>query len=242
MHPQPTSIGNRLLASLPLDVREDMLSKLTPVILENRRQLYLAEQPIDHVYFVETGMISIVCVLENGMQAEVGVVGREGVLGISVLSGIGLSSFDAMVQMPGAALRMPVRDFQNRVETHVSLRSLLLRYNETLHVQAMQTAVCNGHHGLEQRLARWLLMAHDQVDGSELFLTQDFLAMMLGVYRPNVTVLAGNLQRAGLISYKTGRVTILDRPGLEAVACECYRINRRRCDAMMQISESANST
>ena len=234
MHRLSTSSGNHLLASLPAEAKEEILDKLTPVILENRSQLHWAEQPIEHVYFVEAGMISIVCTLENGMQAEVGVVGREGVLGASVLSGIGVAFFDAMVQMPGAALRMSVRDFHNKIETCTPLRRHLLRYNEMLHVQAMQTAACNGHHRLEQRLARWLLVAHDQVDGTELFLTQDFIAMMLGVYRPNVTVIAGNLQRAGLIAYRSGCVTIVDRPGLEVAACECYRASRRRCDLILQ--------
>lgn len=234
MHRLSTSTRNHLLASLPAEAKDEIFDTLTPIVLENRSQLYWAEQPIEHVYFVEAGMISIVCTLENGMQAEVGVVGREGVLGASVLSGIAIASFDAMVQMPGAALRMSVRDFQSKVETCALLRSYVLRYNEMLHLQAMQAAACNGHHSLEQRLARWLLVAHDQVDGTELFLTQDFIAMMLGVYRPNVTVIAGNLQRAGLINYRSGCVTIVDRPGLEAAACECYRANRRHHDLILQ--------
>ena len=179
-------------------------------------------------------MVSLVATLDDGMQAEIGIVGREGMLGTTLLSGDDTSFLDAMVQMPGSALRMAITDFRQDMEAHPALRQRLVRYNEALHVQIMQTAVCNAHHGLEQRLARWLLLAHDRIDGDELPLTQDFMATMLGVYRPSITVTAGILQRAGLIRYSTGRVTIVDRAGLEASACECYGITRRRVAALMK--------
>ena len=133
-----------------------------------------------------------------------------------------------MVQLPGAALRMGAGAFRRELEVSAPLRALLLRYNEALQAQVMQTAACNGRHGLEQRLARWLLVARDRAEGDELALTQDFVAMMLGVHRPSVTVTAGILQRAGLIRYANGHITLLDRPGLEAAACECYGAVRQR--------------
>ena len=219
---------NRLLSSLSPDTLTALLPKLSPVTLRSRQELYRADGAIGAVYFVETGMVSLVATLDDGMQAEIGVVGREGMLGVSLLSGADTSFLDSMVQMPGSGFRMPVRDFRHEMDTNLHFRELILRYNEALHVQTMQTAVCNGHHGLEQRLARWLLMAHDRVDGDELPLTQDFMAMMLGAYRPSITVTAGILQRAGLIRYSAGRVTVVDRQSLEAAACECYGVVQRR--------------
>lgn len=225
---QNDAAGSGLLASLPPDVLNPLLQKLTPVPLNLRDMLYRADGPMEAVYFVTSGMISLVSNLEDGMQAEVGIIGREGMLGMSLLSGMNTSFVEAMVQLPGTALRMGAREFRQEVEVNAALRQALLRHSEALQAQVMQTAACNGRHGLEQRLARWLLMAHDRVDGDELHLTQDFIAMMLGVHRPSITVTAGILQRAGLIRYMAGRITILDRSSLEASACECYAAVRRR--------------
>lgn len=224
---------NGLLAALPPDVLDPLLQKLNPVPLPLREVLYRDGGPIEAVYFVRSGMISLVTNLEDGMQAEVGLIGREGMLGMSLLSGIETSFVEAMVQLPGAALRMGARELRQEVEVNAPLRRALLRHTEALQAQVMQTAACNGRHGLEQRLARWLLMAHDRVDGDELHLTQDFIAMMLGVHRPSITVTAGILQRAGLIRYSAGRITILDRASLEAAACECYAAVRQRFEAIL---------
>lgn len=230
---QSTPVRNRLLASLPADVLADLLPKLSPVSLSLRQPLYNSDTAIEAVYFPESGMVSLVAALDDGMQAEVGIVGQEGMLGISLLSGIDTPFNESMVQMPGAALRMTTKHFRHELEVNASFRALLLRYNEALHAQVMQTAACNAHHALEQRLARWLLMAHDRADGDELPLTQDFMAMMLGVHRPSVTVTAGILQQAGLIRYSAGRVTVLDRASLEAASCECYGTVRRRFSALL---------
>jgi CRP-like cAMP-binding protein len=153
-------------------------------------------------------------------------------LGISLLSGIDTPFTEAMVQMHGTAYRMTVKDFRHELAVNATFRTLLFRYNEGLQAQVMQTAACNCIHGLEQRLARWLLMAHDRADGDELRLTQEFMAMMLGVHRPSVTVTAGILQRAGLIRYAGGTVTIIDRASLEASACECYGAVKSRFAAL----------
>ena len=235
---QPTPVRNRLLASLPPDALAALMPKLIPVALAIRQPLYNTDTAIEAVYFVESGMISLVATLDDGMQAEVGVIGREGMLGIALLSGAETSFIDSIVQLTGTALRMSVRDFRHEWEGNAAFRTLLLRYNEALHAQVMQTAACNGHHGLEQRLARWLLMAHDRADGNELPLTQDFMAMMLGVHRPSITVTAGILQRAGLIRYAAGRVTVLDRASLEAASCECYGAVQRRFSALLGVPTS----
>src|ERR1700709_763392 len=153
-------IRNRLLASLPDDALSRLLPKLSPVGLELKQTLYNPDSPIDAAYFPETGMISLVASLDDGMQAEVGVIGREGMLGLPLLSGVETSFVEAMVQLSGSALRMSARDFRVEVEENAPFRMHLLRYNEALQAQVMQTAACNGHHGLEQRLARRPLMAH----------------------------------------------------------------------------------
>lgn len=219
---------NRLLASLPPDSLGPIVSRLAPVPLAMRQVIYQSDAAIEAVYFIEAGMISIVANLDDGMQAEVGIIGPEGVAGVSLVSGNDVSFNEYMVQMPGEALRMAAGDFRRELDGNAPFRALMLRYNEALGIQITQTAACNGRHGLEQRLARWLLMAHDRANGGELPLTQDFIGMMLGVHRPSITVTAGILQRAGLIRYANGRVTVLDRASLEAASCECYGTVRSR--------------
>ena len=228
MSSQPASVRNRLLAALPADVIAALLPKLSPVILSLKQVIYAPDTPIEAVYFLETGMISLVDNLEDGMRAEVGVIGREGMLGMPLLAGVNTSFIEAQVQLPGTALRMTAQDFTSEIDTNTALRKLLLRYSEALQAQVMQTAACNVNHGLEQRLARWLLIAHDRSTSDELSLTQEFMATMLGVHRPSITVTAGILQRAGLIRYANGRVTVLDRSSLEAASCECYGAVQRR--------------
>lgn len=179
-------------------------------------------------------MISLVCNLENGSRAEVGVIGREGMLGASLLSGVTSSFVEAMVQMPGGAQRMLSRDFNNTIDKTPLLRARLSLYNETLLAQVMQTAACAANHRLEQRLARWLLLAHDRADSDLLPLTQEFLAAMLGVQRPSVAVTARTLQQAGVIEYfANGTVTILDRPNLEKASCECYAAAQERYETVL---------
>ena len=230
---QSAPVRNRLLASLAPDVLASLLPKLSPVTLVLRHVIFPPDTLIQAVYFVESGMISLVDSLEDGMRAEVGVIGREGMLGTPLLAGVDTSFVEAQVQMPGTALKMSAKDFSVEIDANTPLRRLLLRYNEALQAQIMQTAACNANHGLEQRLARWLLMAHDRADDDKLPLTQEFIALMLGVARPSVTISAGILQRAGLIRYVAGRVTVLDRPSLEAAACECHGVVQRRFAAVL---------
>ena len=231
--PSLEATSNRLLATLPESVRDSLLSKLTRVPLTVRQVVYAADGLIDMVYFPDSGMVSLVANLAEGTQAEVGIVGSEGMLGAALAAGVETSFIEAMVQMPGSALRMPAGQFRDEVRADGPLRSLALRYNEALQAQVMQTAACNAHHGLEQRLARWLLMAHDRVKADDLPLTQDFIAIMLGVHRPSITVAAGVLQRSGLIRYSAGHIAVLDRVGLEALSCDCYAAVQRRFDRIL---------
>lgn len=233
-HPPPfTPPRNRLLAALPPEALAQLLPKLSSVVLSLRQVVYPPEAPIEAVYFPESGMVSMLANLDEGVQVEVGVVGQEGMLGTPLLAGVETSFAECMVQLPGTALRMGAGAFRRELEANAPFRMPLQRYSEALQAQVMQTAACNGRHGLEQRLARWLLIAHDRAEGDELPLTQDFIAMMLGVHRPSITVTAGILQRAGLIRYASGHITILDRPSLEAAACECYGAVRQRFAALL---------
>lgn len=228
MQPSFAPTQNRLLAALGDDSLASILPKLSQMTLTSRQTLYHPDTEIDTVYFPESAMISLVSNLDDGTQAEVGLVGNEGMLGTTVLSGADTSFVEAMCQMPGTVLRMRLADCRREFETNPPFRTILLRYSEALTAQVMQTAACNGRHGLEQRLARWLLMAHDRTNQPELLLTQEFMAMMLGVHRPSLSITAAALQKAGLIKYAAGRVTILDRAGLEHASCECYATVRRR--------------
>jgi CRP-like cAMP-binding protein len=226
--PDTPPVLNQLLAAVPDTALASILPKLTLIPLELRKEIFRADGPIEFVLFPQTGMISLVAHLDDGMQAEVGIIGKEGMLGAPLLSGVNTSFNEAMVQMSGSALRMSAADFRTEIEANAPFRTVLQRYSEAHQAQVMQTAACNGRHGLEQRLARWLLMASDRAQGANLPLTQDFIAMMLGVHRPSITVTAGILQRAGLIKYANGLVTVLDRDALEAASCECYHAVRRR--------------
>lgn len=233
LDPPSNSVGNTLLAALPPDILAQLLPKMRRVSLTHRQVLYQPEAAMQAVYFTEVGMISLVANLEDGVQAEVGVIGREGMCGTLLLAGVTTAFTEAMVQIAGTAWLMDAGAFRHELDQNIPLRALLLRYGEAFSAQVSQTAACNGRHGLEQRLARWLLMALDRVDGNALSLTQEFMAMMLGVHRPSITVTAGILQRAGLIRYAGGVITVLDRSALEAASCECYAAVRQRVTKLM---------
>lgn len=229
----PSAVCNHLLAALPSAVLAGLLPRMQLVTVEVRDTLYMAEAPIKAVHFIETGWTSLIAQLEDGMTAEVGLVGREGMVGLPLVFGVDTSYVEAMVQGSGTALRMEADAFRQALDDHLPLRALLLRYSEYMLAQVTQTAACNGNHGLEQRLARWLLMTHDRASGDELPMTQEFLATMLCVHRPSVTVAARILQRANLIRYGSGTITVVDRPGLEAAACECHGVVRRQYQKLL---------
>jgi len=223
---------NRLLAQLPTDVLDRLLPLFQRLPLPDGMTVYEADQPISHVYFVCDGIISMVNQMQEG-TVEVGTVGREGMSGLPVVLEATTMPTRAFVQVEGEALRMSAEDLRASMREMPQLRRILLRYALGLFDQAAQHAACNRLHTLEERCARWLLMTHDRVDGDVLRLKQRFLAEMLGVHRPAVTLAAGALQRAGMIRYTRGKITVLDRAALEAAACECYAIIARRAEALL---------
>ena len=224
---------NRLLTALPPEDLARLWPGLEPVELELRQVLMVPDEPIAAVYFPETGWASMLALLVDGRSAEVGLVGSEGMVGLPLLLGSDRSHVESMVQAAGTSLRMEAGAFRQAVEDIPALRTLLLRYTLAFQQQVTQTAACNGHHALDQRLARWLLMAHDRAEGDEFPMTQEFMALMLCVHRPAVTVAARLFQQAGLIRYGQGRLRVTDREGLEAAACECYGAVRRQFEALL---------
>lgn len=213
---------NRLLAALPAPEWTLISKHLTLVDLELGETLHRHGDPIAQVFFVESGFISALTVLLDGQPLEIGLIGMEGLAGFSVILGGDTSYSETMCQTGGQALRMPAATLRNVIEQTPHLRDLLLKYALLFQIQVSQTAACNAHHPLEQRLSRWLLAAHDRSEISQLSLTQDLIAVMLGVRRATVSVAASMLQKAGVIRYQHGKITILDRLGLENTACECY--------------------
>ncbi len=223
---------NRLLAALPREELEQILPMLTHVDLPVGMTIYEPQVCIEHVYFVLEGIISMVSEMREG-TVEVGTVGCEGMTGLPIALSADTMPSRAFVQVPGEALMMHADDLRRAMDDSPTLRRLVHRYVLALFDQTAQHAACNRLHALEERCARWLLMTHDRVSGDVLHLKQQFLAEMLGVHRPAVTLAAGALQKAGIIRYSRGRVTVLDRPALENAACECYRIVTRRAEELL---------
>jgi CRP-like cAMP-binding protein len=223
----PSSVRNRLLAALPPADLARLLPDLEPVELAFDATLHAADGAVDAVLFPEGGMVSLIATLEDGEQVEVGIAGSDGLVGLPLVLGDGHAITEARVQMEGAALRMEAGAVRDEMGANPAFRGLLLRYTLAFHAQVTLTAACNARHPIEQRLARWLLTAHDRAEADEFAMTHEFMAMMLGVRRPGVSLAAGVLQKAGLIRYARGHMAITDRPGLEAASCECYHTVRR---------------
>ena len=223
---------NRLLAVLPPEEIERLMPSLESVPLLTGMPIYEPNAPITHVYFPISGIVSLTSDMREG-TVEVGTVGREGMTGLPLVLRARTMPTRAFVQVPGHAYRMRDEDLLLVMSESPRFERLLLRYALALFDQAAQHAACNRLHALEERCARWLLMTHDRVDGDVLPLKQQFLAEMLGVHRPAVTLAAGALQRAGVIRYTRGKVTVLDRPALERASCECYRIIIRRTEQLL---------
>jgi len=225
--------ANRLLALLPRADYERLRPHLEYTALKYRQSLYRANRPIGFVYFIETGVGSLVNTMANGDAAEVGTIGNEGVVGLPLVLQDERSPTSVYVQVPGGGLRMKASLFRRELARSASMRTVMLHYAHAFFNQVAQSAACNQFHSLEQRCCRWLLMTHDRMESDQFLLTQEFLAMMLGVQRTGVTTAAGALQRAGLINYRRGDVTIKDRRGLERRACECYGIAKREFDRLL---------
>jgi CRP-like cAMP-binding protein len=229
MPPQPDQSPqkNRLLAAMSQGDIGKFFSDLHPVSLPLRRIVYEVGAPLEHVYFVEQGVISILTKMTNGDAIEAGMIGLEGVVGLPALFGDEICGQQAIVQAPCTALRMDAAECIVAFDQSAAVRKVMLRYTGALLNVATQTAACNHLHSLQQRCSRWLLMMYDRLQSDAMPLTHEFLSIMLGVRRTRVTEAAGELQRLGLIRYARGTVTILDHPGLAATACECYRNHDR---------------
>lgn len=225
--------ANRLLGLLAPGDYQRLRQHLHRIPLDNRQSLYRANKPIEFVYFIETGVGSLVNTMKNGDAAEVGTIGNEGVVGLPVVFGDNRAPTSAYIQVPGAGLRMKATQFERELAQSDSMRTVMLHYAHAVFNQVAQSAACNHYHSLQQRCCRWLLMTHDRMESDEFLLTQEFLAMMLGVQRTGVTAAAGTLQRDGLIRYKRGNVTILNRRGLIHRSCECYGVSKREFDRLL---------
>jgi len=205
-----SNVRNRILSALPAADFERLSACLTPVTLPLKQTLMEADEPIGAAYFIEVGMASYLAYLEEGEALEVGIIGREGMVGLPLILGVDRATVGSIVQLEGTALRINPTDLREAFNGSEAFRTRLLRYMQSLHAQVSQTAVCNGRHTLEERLARWLLMEHDRADSDQFAMTHEFMALMLGVRRSGVTVTAGALTQAGLISYRNGQMTILE--------------------------------
>ncbi|HEX8151329.1 MAG TPA: Crp/Fnr family transcriptional regulator [Pyrinomonadaceae bacterium] len=225
--------GNRLLARLPPDEMERLVPHLGGVSFALGEVIYESGGRQSYIYFPTTSIISLLYLMQNGSSAEMGVAGNDGLVGVALFMGGDSVPNRAVVQSAGAAFRMKTKVLQGEFARGGTFQRLLLRYTQALMTQMSQTAVCNRLHTIEQQLCRWLLLSHDRLSTDELVMTQELIANMLGVRREGVTHAAGRLQESGLISYVRGRITILDRRGLEAAVCECYKVVKDEYDRLL---------
>jgi CRP-like cAMP-binding protein len=225
--------ANLLLAALPDTEWLRWLPALEPVDMPLGQVLYESGTTLGHVYFPTTSIVSLLYVMEDGASAEIAVVGKEGIVGISLFMGGGSTPSRAVVQSAGAGLRLRAQILKDEFNKNGPVLHLLLRYTQALITQMAQTAVCNRHHSLDQQLCRWLLLSLDRLLGNELVMTQELIANMLGVRREGVTEAALSLQQAGLIHYTRGRISVLDRARLEKRTCECYAVVKREYDRLL---------
>ena len=224
---------NHLLRALPMMESARLFAHVELVPMPLGDVLYESGSQLRYVYFPTTSIVSLLYVMEDGASAEIAVVGNEGVVGISLFMGGGSTPSRAVVQSAGQGYRLSAHNVQEEFGRSGPVMHLLLRYTQALITQMAQTAVCNRHHSLDQQLCRWLLLSLDRLIGSQLVMTQELIANMLGVRREGVTEAALKLQKAGLIKYARGRISVLDRPGLEARTCECYSVVKREYDRLL---------
>lgn len=231
--PAPDPRHNRLLASLPEADWQRWRPQLEPVALPQGHVLYESGARLTHAYFPTSAIASMLYETESGASVQIAVVGNEGVVGIPLFMGGGSTPSRAVVQSAGVGFRMPGAAIREEFSRSAAAMKILLRYTQALIAQMAQTAVCNRHHSVDQQLCRFLLLSLDRLAGNELVVTQDLIAHMLGVRREGVTEAALSLQRAALISYRRGRISVLDRPGLEKRSCECYAVVKAEYDRLL---------
>lgn len=232
---------NRLLAALPADIYLRLFPKLESVSFKLKEFLHKPGEPVEYVYFPGGGFCSVLTVLEDGRMVEVATIGREGMVGVFATTVRAVATSGTMVQAEmGTCYRMTSEAFRAEMDRRGAFYQLLSNYAQALLGFIMQSTACNAVHSVEQRLARWLLLAEDRVGRNEFTLTQEFVAIMLGTTRPTVTVVAGTLQRAGLIRYHRGHVTILNREKLESASCECYQVSTDLLHAVIDESRGVD--
>jgi len=224
---------NRLLAALPAEVYARLEPHLERAVMPLGEVLYESNRRMSHVFFPTDGIISLLYVMKDGASAEISVVGYEGLVGVALFMGGESTPSRALVQCAGYGYRLRADILQVEFARGGPLQHLLLRYTQALITQMAQTAVCNRHHSVEKQLCRWLLLSLDRLPTNVLGMTQELIANMLGVRREGVTEAAGKLQAAGLIVYSRGRITITDRPGLEAQVCECYKVVKTEFERLL---------
>ena len=224
---------NHLLDALPTGDYERLAPHLELIPMPLGDVLYESGSRMRYVYFPTTSIISLLYVMEDGASAEIAIVGNEGILGISLFMGGNTTPSRALVQSAGHSFRLRAELIKDEFERYGPTMHLLLRYTQALITQMAQTAVCNRHHSVDQQLCRWLLLSLDRLASNEISMTQELIANMLGVRREGVTEAAGKLQSVGLINYRRGRITVLDRPGLEARSCECYQVVKTEFDRLL---------
>jgi CRP-like cAMP-binding protein len=221
------------LASLSSEVQNRLFPFLELVQLPLGHVLYESGDALRHVYFPTDSIVSLLYVMENGASAEISVVGNEGLVGVSLFMGGESTPSRAIVQSAGSAYRMLGQRIKDEFNRHGELLQLMLRYTQALITQMAQTAVCNRHHSIDQQLCRWLLLSLDRLDNNQLHMTQELIANMLGVRREGVTDAAGKQQRLGVIEYSRGAITVIDRPKLERLSCECYAVVKKETDRLL---------
>jgi CRP-like cAMP-binding protein len=233
---------NHLLAALPADVFDRLTPDLQPVLMPLGKVIYEPGAELEQVYFPVPGcIVSMLYVMTDGASAEIAVVGDEGMVGIALFMGGGTTPSRALVQSSGQAFLLKGDALKREFDRHGEFQVLLLRYTQALITQMSQTAVCNRHHSVEKQLCRWLLLSLDRLPSNELTMTQELIANMLGVRREGVTEAAGKLQDLGLIHYSRGRITVLDRPGLEGRVCECYAVVKKEYDRLLPDTKARTS-
>jgi CRP-like cAMP-binding protein len=229
---RPDPRENHILDALPAEERERLFPHLTLVEMPLGMVLYEAGEALRHIYFPTDSIVSLLYVMKDGASAEIAVVGNEGAIGVSLFMGGETTPSRGIVQSAGSAYRLSGRRLKQEFERHGQLLHVLLRYTQSLITQMAQTAVCNRHHSIDQQLCRWLLLSLDRLPSNRLNMTQELIANMLGVRREGVTGAAGNLQDLGVIHYSRGRITVLDRPKLEQLSCECYAVVKQETDRL----------
>src|SRR6202451_3930412 len=227
---------NQILNALPAAAQERLYPHLTLVEMPLGKALYESGDVLRHIYFPTDSIVSLLYVLKDGASAEIAVVGNDGAIGVALFMGGETTTNRAIVQSAGSAYRLSGARLKDEFGRHAEMLHILLRYTQALITQMAQTAVCNRHHSVDQQLCRWLLLSLDRLSSNRLTMTQELIANMLGVRREGVTDAAGKLQKLGVIQYARGQITVLDRPHLEKLSCECYAVVKRETDRLLPVT------